>query len=425
MSALAKLGLQGLGKESFENPLDENAEGYLATGESESETASAAILEATKESADIDEDIETLDNTMEATDDIDDQIEVAEIAIEQNQYTSTLGMIQKIGLKNALTKVASRRVASDLVDNKLMPAHEAFENGNGPTLALEGLKETAGELWTSIKAQFKQIMDRIVNFLKGIFDAATKLERRAEKLKSVTKNAKAGKVKPAGAKTLMVGNKLGTDALDGLNIVLDALNRATDESEVASSLSALTTEAKTAKVISFTGGTVPSELKSAAPEGTDVTCSKEASGGVVFATVTGKGEDAIGNTFNEVHRTAKKEAPGESDALSSSECGSGLNTVIQIAKAVGRGKAVAAKFDSFVKQFNSNIDKASKNDDKAKEQATRKHLQAGLKFAGKVTKFRKDVVTLALGAGNAMCNYVEASCGKSTGEKEADKKLPA
>lgn len=422
MSRLKKLGLTGLtaAQESFDNPLDENAEGYLATGEkSESETASAAILEATKESAEIDEDLEVFDNTSEAIDDIDEQTDIAEIAVEHNQYTPTLGLIQKTALKNALSKISPRREVSALVDEELMPAHEKFEDGTGGALAVESLKETAGELWTSLKAQIKQIMDKIVSFLKNVFDPATKLENRANKLKSVTKNAKVGKVKPAGAKTLMVGNKLGKDAIDGLNVVADALASAVSESEVASCLSALTTDATTAKVINFTGGTVPSELKSTVPDGATVTCSAEASGGVVFATVTGKGEDAIKDTSNQVHRTAAKKSPEESDALTTEQCNSALNTVIKIAKDVAKGKQVSKKFEDFVKQFSANIDKVSKSDDKEKSQATRKKLQGGLIYARKVTAFRKDVVTVALGAGNAMCNYVEATCGKAKGKGEA------
>lgn len=425
MSILKSLGLKGLGRESFDNPLDETAEGYIATGD-ESETASAAILEATVESAEIDEELEVMDDTTEAIEDLDDQAEIAEVAVEHNAYTPQLAMIQRVAMKNTLTKIAPRREVVALVDSKLMPAQESFEDGNGGVLAAESFRETAGELWTSAKKQFKEIMGRIVKFLMGIFDAATKLENRAEKLKSVTKNAKAGKVKVSGAKTLMVGNKLGSDAIDGLSIFLEALNRATDEGEVASNLAALTSDAKDGTAISFTGGTVPSDVKSTAGSDADVTCSKEACGGYVFVTIKGKGENAIKGTRNIVHQTGDKKAPEESDALSSSEAGNAVNLVLQIAKAAQRGKAVAKKFDSFVKQYDANISKASKDEDKTKQAAARKKMMEGLTYARNITAFRKDVVAKSLAAGNAMCNYVEVSCGKpGKGDKEGSKNLPA
>ncbi len=417
---LAKLGLA---RESYDNPLDEAAEGYIATGE-EVETASHAILEATKESAEIDADLATFDNTTEAATDIDDQAELAEIATEQNQYTPTLAMIQKVALKAALAKVSDRRIAADLVDQQLMPAHESYEGPNGGTLATESLKSTASELWASAKKQIKEIMERIVNFIKGIFDTAGKLEKRATKLKEVTKHAKEGKVKPSGAGAIKVGDKLGTDALDGLKVVLHALEQATNESEVASSLASLSPEATEGKIISFTGGTVPSELKSGVPDGAEVTCSAEASGGVVFASVKGKGDGAIRDSFNTIHKTAKKAGPEESDALTTEQCNGALTTVIAIAKACGAAKGVATKFDNFVKQFEKNIDAAAKNEDKEKQQAAKSKFAAGLTFARKVTAFRKDIITHALQAGNAMCNYVEVSCkgAKAEDKKTDDKK---
>ena len=422
MSLLKRLGLA---KESFDNPLDEVAEGYIATGD-ESETASAAILEATKESADIDEDIATLENTEEATSDIDDQVEIGEIAVEQNQYTPMLGMIQKTALKNALTKISDRATAKAVVDEEIMPAHEKYENGTGGTLAVEGMKDTANELWASVKAQFKAIMERIVAFFKNIFDAGTKLANRAEKLKANAKNAVAGKVKPTGANAIKVGNKLGQDAINGFAITCDAVSEALSESKMSGGVFAADAGNASQAVINFTGGTVPSDLKSTAPEGATITCSKEASGGVLYVTIVGKdGENhaSIKDSCNVIHKTAKESTPDESDALTSSEITAVLTKVVSLGREVSKGKEISKKFDAANKAFEKSVDKAASKDDKEEQRAERAKFAASVVFARKASQFRKDIVIQALAAGNAMCNYAEASCkeGKTEEKKEAGK----
>ena len=125
MNILSELGLA---KESFDNPLDENSAGYIATGEPESETASAAILEATKESAEIDADIDALETVEDATQAIDEQVAVGEVALETNSYTPMLAVIQRVAMKNTLTSVAGRAKATALINNpKYMPAQESFD----------------------------------------------------------------------------------------------------------------------------------------------------------------------------------------------------------------------------------------------------------------------------------------------------------
>lgn len=417
MSVLKRLGLA---KESFDNPLDETAEGYVATGD-ESATASAAILEATKESADIDEDMDLLDNTEEATNDIDDQIEIGEIAVEQNQYTPMLGMIQKTALKNALTKISNRATAKAVVDEEIMPAQETYENGTGGTLAVEAMKDTANELWASIKAQFKAIMDRIVAFFNNIFDAGTKLANRADKLKANAKNAVAGKVKPTGASAIKVGNKLGSDAIEGFGVTCDAVSEALSESKLATVGFAIDAGEAAKAVVNFTGGTVPSDLKSTAPEGATVTCSKEASGGVVYVTITGKdGENnaAIKDSANVIHKTAKESTPEESDALTSSEITSVLTKVANLGREISKGKVISKKFDAANKAFEKSVEKAAGKEDKEEQRAERAKFSASVTFASKAAKFRKDIVIQALAAGNAMCNYAEASCKEGKAEKE-------
>lgn len=419
MNILAQLGLA---RESFENPMDEVAGGFIATGD-ESETASAAILEATKESAEIDEEIATLENVEDATSAIDDQVEVGEIAIEQNRYTPTLGLIQKTALKNALASISTRAKANAVVNNtNYMPANESFENGNGGVLAVESMKETANELWATIKAQFKKIMEQIMNFFKGIFDKGEKLAKRAEKLKANAKNAVAGKVKPTAAGSIMVGDKLGSEAIAGFDITISALKEALSETRLGTGYLAIDAGDAEKATISFTGGTVPSDLQSTSPEGSKVTCSNEASGGVVFVTVIGKeGENnaAIKDSYNVIHKTSKKETPEESDALTSSEITSVMSKVIDLGREVSRGKALASKFDAANKKFEKDVNKAAGKDDKEEQKAERAKFAASVVFGRKAAAFRKDIVIHALKAGNAMCNYAEASC--KGGEKEGKK----
>lgn len=422
MSALlAKLGL---GRESFENPMDEVAEGYIATGEPEADTASAAILEATKESAEIDEDLATLDDTAEATNDIDEQVEIGEIAVEQNQYTPMLAMIQKTALKNALSKVSSRANAKAVVDELIMPAQETFDTSKGGTLAVENMKDTANELWASVKAQFKQIMDRIVQFFRNVFDAGTKLANRAEKLKAAKLKSAGGKVKPSGAGAIKVGNKLGDDAIKGFDIVVRAVNDALSESRLNAGHLVVAAGGVRDALIDFNSGEVPSELKSTAPEGATVTCTKEASGGVVFATIIGKSGEEGGeakDSHNVIHKTAKEGTPEESDALTDAECSSVLSHVIEMAKVIGKGKELAKKLEGANKEFEKQINAASKKD-KDEARIERAKFTGYVTFARRATAFRKDLTVLALAAGNGMCNYVEASCKAAKEEKKDDKK---
>lgn len=424
MSILSRLGL---GTEAFENPMDDVAEGYIATGD-ESETASAAILEATKESAEIDEEIDTLDNMQDATDAIDDQVEVGEIAIEQNRYTPTLGLIQKIALKNALSSIAGRAQAGKLLaDTTYFPANESFDGGNGGTLAVESMKDTANEIWTTIKAKFREIMKRIADFFKGIFDAGEKLARRADKLKANAKNAVADKkVTPTGAASIIVGDKLGSDAINGFNTLAAAVEDALSESKLSTAIFAADAGEATKAVLNFTGGTVPSDLNSTAPEGATVTCSKEVSGGVLLVTIVGKGNEgtaALSDSHNVIHQTAKKAKPSESDPLTSSEITAVMTKVATMGREISRGKAVANKFDAANKAFEKDVNKAAGKDDSAEQKAEREKFQASIKFASKAAQFRKNLVVHALKAGNAMCNYAEASCkGAKAEEKKEEKK---
>lgn len=418
MGILDKLNLS---RESFDNPLDETAQGPIATGEPESETASAAILEATKESAEIDDDLALLENTQEATDDIDDQIEIGEIAVEQNKYTPMLGMIQRVALKNALSKVASRDVAKAVVDQDILPATEDYEGGKGGTLAVEGMKDTAGELWASVKKQFNEIMTRIANFFRNLFDAGSKLKNRAEKLKAAKLEASGEKVKKfAGANALIVGDKLGSDAVNGFEIVVKAVEESLSESRLQAGHLAVAADVKSA-LVDFTGGEVPSDLKSTAPEGASVTCSKEASGGVVFATITGKGDGAAvaKDSHNVVHRTAKKAVPEESDGLGNGDITGILQKVSHVGEIISKGKGLAAKLDAANKEFVKRVDAASKKDKEGMKEE-RETFSGVVTFARRATAFRKDVATVALAAGNAMCNYVEASCKKAKEEKKSD-----
>lgn len=427
MGILTKLNLA---RESFDNPLDETAEGYIATGEPESDTASAAILEATKESAEIDEDLGLLDNTMEAADNVDDQVEIGEIAVEQNKYTPMLGMIQRAALKNALSKVASRDAAIVVVDGTkeeagIMPATESFDTGKGGVLAVEKMKETASELWASVKAQFKAAMERIAQFFRNIFDAGTKLKNRAEKLKAAKLKSTGEKVKKfAGASAIIVGDKLGSDAINGFETVVKAAEEGLNESRLQAGHLAVAADVKGA-LIDFTGGDVPSDLKSTAPEGATVTCSKEASGGVVLATITGKGEAAevAKDSHNVVHRTAKKEAPAESDALTDAEIANVLSKAAHVGDIVSKAKGLASKLDAANREFEKSIGKATKGD-KDGERLDKEAFTGVVTFARRATAFRKDLTTLALGAANAMCNYAEASArgGKKEEDKKDDKK---
>lgn len=426
MNILSELGLA---KESFDNPLDENSAGYIATGEPESETASAAILEATKESAEIDADIDALETVEDATQAIDEQVAVGEVALETNSYTPMLAVIQRVAMKNTLTSVAGRAKATALINNpKYMPAQESFDNGgNGGTLAVESMKSTANELWASIKAQFKAIMTKIMNWFKSIFDKGEKLAKRAESLKAKAKDAVSGKVKVTAAGSIMVGDKLGGDALKGFDIVANAVEEALSESKMAGGLFAADAGNAAQAVINFTGGTVPSDLKSTAPEGATVTCSGEASGGVVFATIIGKDGEAgaaIKNSHNVIHQTSKKEAPTESDALTSSEITSVLTKVAKLGRDISKGKSLASKFDKAAKDFEKEVNKVAGKDEGAEVKAEREKFLASVVFGRKAAQFRKDIVIHGLKAGNAMCNYAEASCkgAKSEGKKDEGKK---
>lgn len=408
---LGELGLK-LGAESFENPMDEVAAGYVATGD-ESETASAAILDITKESAEIDEDAEILDNTEDAVAAIDDQVEIGEIALEQNAYTPQLRMIQSIALKNALAGVSDRERAKAIVDGRLMPAHESTEGGNGGKLAVENMKETAGALYSSAIAQFKAIIEKIINFLKTSFDGAHKLQKRANDLKASASKAQPGKVKVTAAGTIKVGDKLGQDAVDGYKIVAKAVSDTFSESRMNFGNLAVEAGDSDALVVDFSGGEVPADLKSTAAEGATVTCSGEASGGVVFAAIKG------GNgSHNVIHKTAAKGNPEESDALSSAQITSTLGDVVSVCADIIKGKALASKLQAAVKSFEKDFGKGGAKEGEGQDKDSRANVTAALTAARRAGMFRKDLVTLALAAGNGMCNYVEASTKAPKAAKE-------
>lgn len=446
MSLLKSLGL---GTEAYENPLDENSAGFVATGD-ESETASAAILEATRESAEVDAAEAEASAIDDATDDLEDQAELAEVAVESGNFTPMMGELQRIGLKSILTRVAGPALAKRAVDGKLLPARENFEANprDAAVMACESIKETIREFWNAVKAQFKKVMDTIRNWFVTTVDAAPRLRARAARIQKRAENTQGtakGKIKVSSAPSIHVNGSLGDTAVAGFNDLVAkgkeilTVTKADDVEKASKDILEEVEKAGKAKklgeagglkdkvnkaLISVSGGQVPETAKQfGANDEVTITASKELPGGVVLLEIKGKGEakDAVKRTRN-AKVSAKSKAPAVKDKEYEPLA---LNTIDRLMNKVQEGceviidyKKAANKLDSYQKDIIAKGDTATNAVDKDLDSTTQRELrsliQGSVGVFRKAITFRKDVIQLILTAGGGFCTYAEASLGAYT-----------
>lgn len=436
----------GLGTEAYENPLDENAEGFVATGD-ESETASAAILEATRESAEVDAAESDAENIDDAVEDLEDQAELGEVAVESNQYTPMVAEMQRIGLKSALSKVVGMPVAKNVVDGALLPARESFDadaNSAG-TLATESIKETIREFWAAIKAQFKKVMDKIKDWFNSTIAAAPRLKARAAKIQKRaegTTGTPKAKIKVSSASVIHVNGALGDAAISAFQEVvakgkeiltvakadeadktakqvLDAVEKAAKAKTTTKAESVLSGVKVDGALINFSGGSVPDTASAlGSKDEVSVTATKELSGGVQLVTVLGKGDkkDVLRRTRNAKVEARKKQpevAGKEFPALSLSVIDKVMDKVQEGCEVIIDYKKASNKIDQYQNDIISAGDKATGSIDKDIDSTTQREIrtliQGAVGLFRRAIVFRKDVAQLILSAGGGICTYAESS----------------
>lgn len=436
----------GLGTEGYENPLDENAEGFVATGD-ESETASAAILEATRESAEVDAAEQDAENIDEAVEDLEDQAELGEVAVESNQYTPMVAEMQRIGVKSALSKIVGMPVAKKVVDGNLLPARESFDadpNGAG-TLATESIKDTIREFWAAIKAQFKKVMDKIKDWFNSTIAAAPRLKARAAKIQKRAENttgtAKA-KIKVSSASSIHVNGALGDAAVSGFGEllakskevltvakteaadkaskgVLDAVEKAAKAKTTTKAENMLSGVKVTDAIVAFSGGTAPETTSTfGGKDEISVTATKELPGGVQLVTITGKGDakEIVKRTRNAKVEARKKQpdlAGKEFPALTLPVIDKLMDKVQEGCEVIIDYKKASNKIDQYQNDIISAGDKATGSIDKDIDSTTQREIrtliQAAVGLFRRAIVFRKDVAQLVLSTGGGFCTYAEAS----------------
>lgn len=433
-----------LGIESFDNPLDENHEGFIATGD-ESETASAAILDATQESADVDAEADVADKIDDAQEDLEDQVELGEAAVESNTFTAAAAHFQKLAFKNALAKIASPAVAASIA-NADLPAIESFNDDprRAGTLATEAIKETLREFWQTVKAQFKKLWTNIRNWYESTIAAAPRLKSRAQRIQKRAENIEGtvkGKIKVSAAGTIHVDGQLGAKATGAFDTLLTkakevlAVKSATDLEAGAKGIvdevealgkaksgkgsDALSKKVKDA-LIPMTGGNVASEIVKTYGDSNEVsvTGTVELNGGNQLIAITGKGEarDVARRTKNAKVSFRKKQPDlggKEFDALSGSQVQNLMEKVMQACEVIIDFKKAWERMNKFQDTIVSAGDKAtgevSKDLDSTTQRELRTLISASVGVFRKGATFRKDVCQMLLSVGGGLCSYAESS----------------
>lgn len=433
-----------LGIESADTPENEVNEGFIASGD-ESETASAAILDATQEEADAVEANNLADATLEAEEQLEEQDDTLEVAQESGQFSAVAAQLAKTNLRQTLALVAGPHLAKSLVVG-MYPATESFENDSMGALSVarESLKETLKGFWQAIKAAFTKAFTKLRTWFHSTIDAAPRLRARAQRIQKRAENTKGtvkGKIKVGSASSIHVNEQLGASAITGFNSVLTHAKtvlsvKSASELEAAASKMCTAIEAigkgnKSAGdfkagvnegglSISFSGGTVSDDNKKRFGEASEVSVvgSAEVSGGKQFIRVTGKGTDVSGlkrnkNTIVKVSKKDKDFVGKEFDALTISQVDKVCETVQQACDVVIDYKKAWARFDKLEKDVVKAGDTATKDIDKDADSTTTRETKAAIRAATAIVRnaatFRNETIQLVLTSGQGMLSYCDSS----------------
>lgn len=433
----------------------------IATGD-ESETASAAIMEAQQEEAEIEADDRTADeieDDQEATEDIAEGVRVS---VESGGLDNQAAYFTKIALANTVGKYI------DI--NTIVPSMEEWGGSSSQmsstNLTLEAVTESLKAFWETVKKQFNKIWVKLVDWLKSIFGAAPRLKSRAQKLQKradeTTGSPKEKSFELSGAKAISVGGKVTkASALAAwAGISKDLKSELDGESaketeragkEAAKGIEGLdgTNTAKAAAALKGTYGCLQKvadeivkdkgasklgdkEARRFASGDADVYLTKELIGGkayvVVIPTNSGEfGAEAAGNLrlfrLDIVdHKAKASEAKvGKVETLSPGEVAKLCEDVIHVCEVVSGYEKIWPQRDAAKKSLESALDSVVKKvDGRDKLSATDQRMIRSVAtntvgFLRKSARFDSQCISFALSTASAMLTYGERSLSQYKG----------
>lgn len=158
------------------------------------------VADVADEGGDLAGDVEALEDAIEDTETLDQIADVAAASAEEGEGMDPVAA--------EITEVAVEAIYARLgLTQKAMPAMESFGSAGSrkaaTRIAAEGWKESVKKAWDAVVKFFKNIYEKIKNFLDKFFNANTRLLAAAKKLLASV-NAKegtqTGEVKSAAAK---------------------------------------------------------------------------------------------------------------------------------------------------------------------------------------------------------------------------------
>lgn len=153
------------------------------------------LTEAASDQAEVASDLAEAERVIEVSDSLEDLAVVAD------------GIEEATPAEAALVEVAGdmATAGTDVAGDELIPAQEAFI---GRKLAVEGIRETARNIWASIQAFLKKIWEKIEGFFYKIFGTIPRLRKSIEALQKRADDA-SGNLKDDGKDFTMTSGLAG------------------------------------------------------------------------------------------------------------------------------------------------------------------------------------------------------------------------
>ena len=156
--------------------------------ESTAESAETEIIETNKDETELDQDLDTLDTASDDIDSLNDVTKVIENSAEGDGMSEDTAKMAEVAVESIM-----RRQGMSMTYNPI-PSMESFARTSSrmsaTKLSLEGIKETAGNLWKRFIDFINNIGEKIKDFFKRITEGVLpKLKTRCEQLKNALANA--------------------------------------------------------------------------------------------------------------------------------------------------------------------------------------------------------------------------------------------
>lgn len=197
----------------------------------EAENVEGSMSEAAEAEAEVEETETAVDELQEAADGLESIALSLESALESGGLTP-----QSAEFLNHAVKSFTKRVG---MTQEVTASLEAYGGATtriqATRISLEGIKETWNKFVAAIKAMWERFKAAVVRFFKHIFDGATRLRVKAQRLYKAAKAAKGEPtektvtIKASLVSKLTVDGKEINDPINKVKDVIKASNKLTDE----------------------------------------------------------------------------------------------------------------------------------------------------------------------------------------------------